>query len=128
MFNQLVVALAAVSVAFAQSQNYFITPPIPGSADYYANNLVWELGSQQTISWTSNYTTWILALYQNNHGTANPKAICKFLPAEACPFSAPLPRNRRALTRSSSSQRLLQCCKCELAGCSSVPMGREYRS
>lgn len=126
MLRQLAVVLATVSVALAQTQNYFINPPTPGSSGSYGANLQWALGSQQVISWTSNYSTWILTIYQDNHAGGNPKALCKFF-SRNLPFLG-TPRSRTQLIRQFSSWNILQCSQRKFPRRSQLSMDRCNRS
>ncbi|TAQ84336.1 hypothetical protein B7494_g7347 [Chlorociboria aeruginascens] len=47
-------------------ENLFIYPQTPGPAGYYKLDLEWQIGSTQTIQWTSNFSQWILSLYHND--------------------------------------------------------------
>ena len=47
-------------------ENYFINPPAEGqTVDYsYVNNPVWLWGSNQTLSWSTNYPLFTVTLWQ----------------------------------------------------------------
>lgn len=47
--------------------NYFLNPP-DGSQDVLSETPIWEIGSNQLISWSTNYTDIVLTLWQNAPG------------------------------------------------------------
>lgn len=72
----IIILIASVTLA-QQQQNAFINPPSGGASGVYSSNPGWAFDSRQTLSWRSDYSTWILTIYHDDHAGGDPKAICK---------------------------------------------------
>jgi hypothetical protein len=86
---------ASVAVSTVSSNTVpgdtFISPPAQAAPGQYGSNQRWELGSQNTISWTCDYAKYSLWIFQNNDdGNGSPQLIRKsLLPAIRGPRLTP---------------------------------------
>lgn len=44
----------------------FYNPPQSGTAGYFADNEIWTVGETQTIKWTTTFTEYTIALWQES--------------------------------------------------------------
>ena len=55
--------------ASSDASNYFIVPPVPGTAGDFTQNSAYVVGSQISMSWSTNFSEMSLTIYQNNNAT-----------------------------------------------------------
>jgi len=58
------------------AKNQWLFPTDPGPAQYFTSDLVFTLGSSQTLQWTSNHTDYyVVSLFQQDIRTPNGAGI-----------------------------------------------------
>jgi hypothetical protein len=73
-----------LTITSAQNSNgFFKTPPVAGSAQDYGQNMVWALGSVQTLDWYATISPYNVSLWQQNlhlqtASIASSPIFCKF--------------------------------------------------
>jgi hypothetical protein len=86
LLSLLVLNLFRVVDAQSNDQNGFINPGPPGPAGAYYANMVWSLGSTETIKWKTNYPNYTIEMWQqvlNSEGGAigpSPTVFCNAEP------------------------------------------------
>jgi hypothetical protein len=60
--------LLPVVDAQTDAQNFFVNPTLPGPNQAFSANPAWDVGSTQTIKWSSNYENFTINLWQQDLG------------------------------------------------------------